>query len=186
MARLGGTGARRRARDARGEAADALRSRADALRARIATLSAIDSTLVSWVHGDLHVGQVLRSPAGLSIIDVDDDVSLPPAERGVQLPPARDVAQMASSLDHVGRIADRRSDGTHGAAIDAWIDQARTGFLAAYVTALAEAGRSELLDERLLTALEAERVCRELLYAARTLPRWMYAPLGTLRRMIPR
>lgn len=169
-----------------GEAGDALRSRADALRARIATLDAIESTPVSWVHGDLHVGQVLRSPAGLSIIDLDDDVSLPVAERGRMLSPARDVAQLASSLDHVGRIVDRRTSGERGATVDAWVDQARTAFLAAYVTTLGQAGRRELLDERLLSALEAERVCRELLYAARILPRWMFAPLGTLRRMVPR
>lgn len=169
-----------------GEAAEALRSRAASLRARITTLDAIDTTPVTWIHGDLHVGQVLRSPAGLSIIDLDDDVSLPVAERGRMLSPARDVAQLASSLDHVGRIVDRRTSGEASPAVDAWVDQARTTFLAAYVTALTSADRRDLFDERLLTALEAERVCRELLYAARTLPRWMYAPLGTLRRMIPR
>jgi maltokinase len=54
------------------------------------------------------------------------------------------------------------------------------------VSTLTAAGKRDLFDDRLLTALEAERVCRELLYAAGTLPRWMYAPLGTLRRMIPR
>lgn len=169
-----------------GEAAEALRPRAAALRARIDTLDAIESTPVSWIHGDLHVGQVLRSPVGLSIIDLDDDVSLPVAERGRMLSPARDVAQLASSLDHVGRIVDRRTSGQASAAVDAWVDQARTAFLAACVATLTAAGHRELLDDRLLTALEAERVCRELLYAARTLPRWMYAPLGTLRRMIPR
>ena len=150
------------------------------------TLATIESTPVTWIHGDLHVGQVLRSPSGLSIIDLDDDVSLPLAERGRQLSPVRDVAQLASSLDHVGRIVERRTSGETAMAVDAWVDQARTAFLAAYVTALTGAGRRELFDERLLTPFEAERVCRELLYAARTLPRWMYAPLGTLRRMIPR
>jgi maltokinase len=169
-----------------GEAREALLPRADALRVRIATLAGIDSTPVTWIHGDLHVGQVLRSPAGLSIIDLDDDVSLPLTERGHQLSPVRDVAQLSSSLDHVGRIVDRRTSGEAALAVDAWVDQARTAFLSAYVAALAAAGRRELFDERLLVAFEAERVCRELLYAARTLPRWMYAPLGTLRRMIPR
>jgi maltokinase len=169
-----------------GEALEELLPRAEALRARIATLAAIDETPVTWIHGDLHVGQVLRSPAGLSIIDLDDDVSLPPAERGRQLSPVRDVAQLSSSLDHVGRIVDRRTSGEAATAVDAWVDQARTSFLTAYVAALTAAGRRELFDERLLIAFEAERVCRELLYAARTLPRWMYAPMGTLRRMIPR
>ncbi len=169
-----------------GEAAEALRPRAGALRARIRTLDAIASTPVTWVHGDLHVGQVLRSPVGLSIIDLDDDVSLPVAERGRPLSPIRDVAQLASSLDHVGRIVDRRTSGELTEVVDAWVDGARTAFLAAYVGTLASVGMRDLLDDRLLTALEAERVCRELLYAAGTLPRWMYAPLGTLRRMIPR
>lgn len=169
-----------------GEPLEALRVRADALRARIATLGAIDATPVAWIHGDLHVGQVLRSPSGLSIIDLDDDVSLPLAERGRQLSPVRDVAQLSSSLDHVGRIVDRRTNGEAVLVVDAWVDQARAAFLAAYVTTLAAAGQRELFDERLLVPLEAERVCRELLYAAGTLPRWMYAPLGTLRRMIPR
>lgn len=169
-----------------GEAAEALRARADALRARIGTLATVRSTPVTWIHGDLHVGQVLRSPQGLSIIDLDDDVSLPATERGRPLSPVRDVAQLGSSLDHVGRIVDRRTSGEAAWAVDAWVDQARIAFHAAYVSTLTRAGRRELFDERLLTALEAERVCRELLYAAGTLPRWMYAPLGTLRRMIPR
>src|SRR5690606_11045951 len=69
------------------EAAEALRARADALRGRIGTLATVRSTPVTWIHGDLHVGQVLRSPQGLSIIDLDDDVSLPATERGRPLSP---------------------------------------------------------------------------------------------------
>jgi maltokinase len=168
-----------------GDALQALEQRSDAMRARIATIRSVDTTPVTWVHGDLHVGQVLRSPTGLSIIDLDDDVSLPLGERGQRLSPVRDMAQLASSLDHVGRIVDRRTSGEVSATVDAWVDQARTSFLGAYVSTLTAAGQQGLWDDRLLTGFEAERVCRELLYAARTLPRWMYAPLGTLRRMIP-
>ena len=68
------------------------------------------------------------------------------------------------------------------AAIEDWIGGAQRDFLAAYRAALADAGRPELLDERLLGPLTAERICRELVYAARVLPRWLYAPMGTLRR----
>jgi maltokinase len=46
---------------------------------------------------------------------------------------------------------------------------------------LAEAGRSELLDRSLLRPFEVEQACRELIYAARHLPRWRYAPMGVLR-----
>ncbi len=169
-----------------GAAAAALRPRIGALRARIDTLATIDATPVLRIHGDLHVGQILRIGERLAVIDLDDDVSSPIEERGLPLPAARDVAQLASSLDHVGRIVDRRTDGRLTPVIDAWIDQARQSYLAAYVETLTRAGHRTLLDERLLIAFEAERVCREMLYAAGTLPRWMYAPIGTLRRMIPR
>lgn len=169
-----------------GAALTALEPRADALRARIDTLAMVDTTPMLRIHGDLHVGQILRSGDRLVVIDLEDDVSLPVSERGRPLPAARDLAQLDSSLDHIGRIVDRRTDGAHGAAVDAWVDHARQAFLAAYVETLAAAGHAELFDARLLVAFEAERVCREMLYAAGTLPRWMYAPLGTLRRMIPR
>ncbi len=89
---------------------------------------------------------------------------------------------MACSLDHVGRIAARRSTDAPDGTIDAWIEDAQASFLGAYRAALADAGRPELFDERLLLPLTAERICRELIYAARVLPRWLYAPLGTLRR----
>ena len=36
-------------------------------------------------------------------------------------------------------------------------------------------------DPALLAAFEVEQECRELVYAARFLPRWRYAPLATLR-----
>jgi maltokinase len=37
------------------------------------------------------------------------------------------------------------------------------------------------VDEALLAAFEVEQLCRELVYAARFLPRWRYAPMATLR-----
>jgi maltokinase len=90
---------------------------------------------------------------------------------------------MTGSLDHVGRVADRRTGGDATEPIERWIGQAQTAYLDAYRAALADAGRTELLDERLLEPLTAERICRELVYAARVLPRWLYAPMGSLQRL---
>ena len=56
------------------------------------------------------------------IIDLDDDISVDSAARGRPLPVARDVAQMTCSLDHVGRLADRRTGGGTATAIERWID----------------------------------------------------------------
>ena len=165
-----------------GDALADLEARADVLRLRIRSLGDVSETPVQRIHGDLHVGQVLSSGHDLAVIDLDDDISIDVEERGRPMPAARDVAQMICSLDHVGRIAARRTTAASSAAIERWIDGAQRDFLAAYRAALAEAGRPELLDERLLVPLTAERICRELIYAARVLPRWLYAPLGTLRR----
>ena len=131
------------------------------------------------------MGQVLSSPRGLAIIDLDDDISVDPAARGRPLPVARDVAQMTCSLDHVGRLADRRTGGRHRDAIEDWIGDAQADYLAAYRTALAGSGTDATLDDRLLDAFVAERICREIVYAARVLPRWLDAPMGTLRRVVP-
>jgi hypothetical protein len=38
-----------------------------------------------------------------------------------------------------------------------------------------------IFDPRLLRPFEVEQECRELLYAARFLPRWRYAAMGVLR-----
>ncbi len=165
--------------------ASELESREDQLAGSIRKLLAVPEIVVQRIHGDLHVGQVLSSPRGLSVIDLDDDISIPPDERGQPLSVTRDVAQMTCSLDHVGRVADGRTGGTMAPAIEAWIGDAQRDFQAAYRTILASAGRSESYDERLLEPFIAERICRELVYAAQVLPRWLYAPMATLRRVVP-
>ena len=105
--------------------------------------------------------------------------------RGRPLPVDRDVAQMTCSLDHVGRLADRRTGGTQRVAIEGWIGDAQADYLAAYRDAIAASGTGVTLDPRLLVPFIAERICREIVYAARVLPRWLDAPMGTLRRVVP-
>jgi maltokinase len=159
--------------------------RAPGIRDWITEMTDVPSTVIQHIHGDLHVGQVLRSERGLAVIDLDDDISIDVVDRGRPLPVARDVAQMSCSLDHVGRVADLRTAGTAVGAIEGWIRQGQVDFLDAYRDGLRDGGRADLLDERLLKPMTAERICRELVYAARVLPRWLYAPMGTLRHSFP-
>ncbi len=122
------------------------------------------------VHGDFHVGQVLEWPGGLAVIDFDGNPTLGPDANAIRQAPERDLAQMVSSLDHVGRIVSERSAGHARVAVDRWIARTRREFLATLDP-----------DPALLAAFEVEQECRELVYAARFLPRWRYAPLATLR-----
>jgi len=130
------------------------------------------------LHGDLHVGQILRYRGGhLAVTDFDGN----PTKTAHPEPAARDLAQLRTSVLHVAEIANRRTEGRHRAALLDWGRRAADDLLAAYRAGLAEHGVPELLDEKLLRPFEVEQECRELIYAARFLPRWRYAPLGVLR-----
>jgi maltokinase len=137
------------------------------------------------IHGDLHVGQVLRWRGGLAVIDFDGNPALPATDQGRPEPAVRDAAQMLRSLDHVGRVADRRTAGAHRAEIEQWISDSRRSFLAAYTDQLKVADREYLFEPKLLEPFEVEQECRELVYAATYLPRWTYAPMAALCAMFP-
>ncbi|HET7030303.1 MAG TPA: hypothetical protein VFI34_07315 [Candidatus Limnocylindrales bacterium] len=148
-----------------------LASIGDAIRADLRRLPRDRPIELQPVHGDLHVGQVLEWPGGVAVIDFDGNPALGPEANAIRQAAERDIAQMAMSLDHVGRIvARRRGEADAGPAIGAWIAWTRRDFLAALDP-----------DPDLLAAFEAEQELRELVYAARFLPRWRYAPLATLR-----
>jgi maltokinase len=164
--------------------AEALAERRQAMAGTLEELLEVDSTLVQPVHADLHVGQVLRWRGGLAMVDFDGNPVVAPAGDAAQ-PAARDVAQMLRSIDHVARVVDKQAGFALTSAADAFSLRGRSAFLAGYRAALAAAGREELLDERLLAAMETEQLCREFIYAGRHLPRWAYAPLGGLRQLYP-
>ena len=143
-----------------------------AMRAELDGLPLDRPIEVQPVHGDLHVGQVLEWPGGLAVIDFDGNPALGDSGNALRQPLERDIAQMLSSLDHVGRVVDMRISGRERGLIAGWTGRTRRDFLEAL---------DSPVDARLLAAFEVEQECRELVYAARFLPRWRYAPLATLR-----
>ena len=100
-------------------------------------------------------------------------------------PAARDVAQMTRSLDHVGQVVLHHHPDLDPTPIREWMADSREEFLDGYRDTLQANGMGYVLDERLLGAFEFEQELRELVYAARHLPRWTYAPLGTFTEMLP-
>jgi maltokinase len=122
------------------------------------------------IHGDLHVGQILRWEGGLAVSDFDGNPLAPPEVRVAPAPPARDVASMVRAIDHAGRIVQRR-DPSSSSSVEAWIAEGRASFLDAY-----RASAADLLDERLLRPLEVAQECHEYVYAARYLPHWVDTP----------
>ncbi|WP_433438887.1 hypothetical protein [Nonomuraea sp. CA-141351] len=155
-----------------------LATRAARMRHELAPLHAGIATPRIRIHGDLHVGQILQWRDGYAVIDFDGNPTVTDADPCQ--PAARDVAQLTTSLEHVAQVAVRRRN-TPPAQAARWAAEAREELLAAYKARLTEKGRPDLLDEKLVRPFEVEQECRELIYAARHLPRWRYAPMGVLR-----
>ncbi|WP_188190752.1 hypothetical protein [Nonomuraea sp. SYSU D8015] len=159
-----------------------LADHADQLRHELIPLDAPITTPRIRIHGDLHVGQILQWQDGYAVIDFDGNPTVTDADP--YQPAARDVAQLTTSLEHVAQVAiKRRSTPPHKAA--SWAAEARKALLTAYKARLAARNRQDLLDETLIRPFEIEQECRELIYAARHLPRWRYAPMGVLRTWYP-
>lgn len=159
-----------------GEEGERLGSVADRARRELSSLLRLHGTPVMPVHGDLHIGQVLRWAGGHALTDFDGNPVLPAPDRSLPEPAARDVAGMLQSLDHVGRVVVRRVEGASSDVVTAWIHDAQRAFLDEYRRVLHDAGRAHLLDPRLLRPFAVEQECREYAYAATHLPRWRYVP----------
>ena len=148
--------------------------------AALAPLGRMAGAALVPVHGDLHVGQVLRAPDGpLRVIDFDGNPTRGPAERSAPYPPALDVAGLLVSLENVGHVVRRHAAEVTEEAAAAWSRQRQDELLAAYRHELVG---TDLLDESLLDAYRWQQLVREFRYAAEHLPRWMYVPTAGLRR----
>ncbi len=106
----------------------------------LAGLSDAAGAVVLPVHGDLHVGQVLRGPEGYAVVDFDGNPTRSPALRAEDAPAACDVAGMLISLENVSHVARHSATVTEGgaeaAALDwtalAWTSHAQGLFLSGY------------------------------------------------------
>ncbi|HJS50145.1 MAG TPA: phosphotransferase, partial [Gaiellaceae bacterium] len=146
-----------------------------AIDARLAQLDRLRGAKLQRVHGDLHVGQVLRTDRGLVVIDFEGEPSLPLRERSRERSPLVDVASLLLSLDHAGCAAVRREPSFDWRS---WSHEARAACLAGYED---EAGT---VEPELLRALEVAKELRELEYAERWLPEWLYAPRTVLPTLL--
>jgi maltokinase len=156
-----------------------------AVAAELGLLSAAEGGPLIAVHGDYHVGQVLRSSeGGYLVVDFDGNPTLAPAQRAALHPAAMDVAGMLMSLENVGYVVRKYAPEVPDADVAGWTARVQAEFLTTYRAELAAAGQPSLLDERLLGPYQWLQICRELAYARDYLPNWYYVPEGALRRRL--
>jgi trehalose synthase-fused probable maltokinase len=152
-----------------------LEALAPAIADRLAAIQSADTARVTRIHGDYHLGQLLRTEAGFAVIDFEGEPARPLSDRRLPASPLRDVAGMLRSLDYAARSAQRA--GAAGFDPDAWLADARAAFLSGY-------GALPAGGEGLLAAFELEKACYEVRYEANNRPEWTWLPLAALERLV--
>ncbi|CCK27341.1 hypothetical protein BN159_2962 [Streptomyces davaonensis JCM 4913] len=159
------------------QAVPALRPYAPGLRSAFEALAALAAEGRTWtaqrVHGDLHLGQCLRSPAGQWwLIDFEGEPAKSLTERRLPQPPLRDIAGMLRSFDYAAHSADPPAPG--------WAESCRAAYCSGYAEV---SGVDPRTDPVLLRACETDKAIYEVVYEARHRPDWLSVPLSAVRRL---
>ena len=140
------------------------------------------------IHGDYHLGQVLRARGDYVILDFEGEPARPLAERRAKQSPLKDVAGMLRSFSYAAHAGldnfAQRHPGT-ARTLEAWAqlwqNAVSTSFLSAWRTAM-EANEhltpQPQQAERLLNAYLLEKALYELLYELNNRPAWIRIPLA--------
>ncbi|AHI00863.1 phosphotransferase [Kutzneria viridogrisea] len=178
------------------EAVDAMHRRLDGVLAEVPELDKHEQALraafeqaraegtrvqVQYIHGDLHLGQVLRSPTGWVLIDFEGEPAAPLAERNALRSPLRDVAGMLRSFDYAAHQMLVGQEDDHQLTVRAleWSDRNREAFCDGYA-GVAPDPREQA---PLLRALELDKAVYEVAYEHGNRPEWLAVPLASIARM---
>ena len=180
-------------RDQDRERAQTLRGQSETILGAIRDLAKGGTgTLMTRIHGDFHLGQVLVADGDACIIDFEGEPSAPIAERRAKTSPLRDVAGLLRSIDYAGAtFIDRERVGAVpvGAAqrdqlVAHFHARATTTFLRAYWQATGS--RNDAAARNLLDLFLVEKAAYEIAYEAAHRPTWIGVPIAGLTRLVTR
>jgi maltose alpha-D-glucosyltransferase/alpha-amylase len=150
--------------------------------------------VLTRIHGDLHLGQILVVNGDVTLIDFEGEPAKPVEMRRSKDHPLRDVAGIMRSFDYAAAVVKRRSPASHGhladehvaTFLDTFVDRASEAFLAGYQEAIGSVeGQPAIgLDPDLLALFLLEKAAYEVVYESANRPTWIDVPLhGLVREM---
>jgi maltokinase len=139
------------------------------------------------IHGDYHLGQVLKAGDKWIVIDFEGEPARSLEERRRLASPLQDVAGMLRSFDYAAFsplvLGDEEPARCEGRAA-AWSEASCAAFLDGYLAVAGDSGWLAGDHELLLRVFELDKAVYEVMYEARHRPPWLQIPLGGIRRLL--
>lgn len=140
------------------------------------------------VHGDYHLGQVLKTSRGPMVIDFEGEPLRSVSQRSEKASPIKDVAGMTRSIDYALNFP-FLSEGILDIPVQfsELSEELRTIFLRTYWTNISKElmgfkGHGEFIDA--VRVFELDKAVYELDYELRNRPTWVAIPLNALERYL--
>ncbi|MDQ1614292.1 MAG: maltokinase [Actinomycetota bacterium] len=156
---------------------------AESLRTAFDELATIAEPVpVQRIHGDYHLGQVMRTLDGWKLLDFEGEPARPLQERRALDSPMKDVAGMLRSFDYAARhlLADHPADSQREYRATEWADRNREAFCRGYADG---GGADPRTQSVVLRAFETDKAVYEAVYEARNRPTWLPIPLSAIHRL---
>lgn len=138
---------------------------------------------IQRIHGDLHLGQALRTSQRWMLIDFEGEPIASLDQRRRPDSTLRDVAGMVRSFDYAGHH--RVVEGGHAPQLayraSEWTQRNREAFLDGYTEV---DGHDPREHPAALRAFEADKAVYEAVYEARNRPAWQAIPLNSLTQLV--
>lgn len=163
-----------------------LEEHAPALRAAFDKVRKVDGPVpMQFIHGDLHLGQVLRTVTGWLLLDFEGEPAAPVSERSVLRSPLRDVAGMLRSFDYAAHqmLVGQPEDPKLTERALEWARRNRTSFCEGYAKNADDAIGDPRSHIHLLRALELDKAVYEVAYEHANRPEWLSVPLASISQL---
>jgi maltokinase len=154
------------------------------LEAKLAHLE--DAGALLRVHGDYHLGQVMRTDESWFVCDFEGEPARTELERLAPNSPLKDVAGMVRSFDYAAAVAAREQDADVHELARAWERHNRVEFLESYWETIAGhdlVPRNHADAVALMEAFELEKALYEVDYERAHRPSWAEIPEAAVARL---